>query len=134
MSNDCESEPLTVLYDGACPLCRREISHVQNLAEHRPESGLCFLDLSQKDGDAILSPEERSMLLARFHVQRPDGSRISGAAAFVAMWRRLPGWRWLAKLSDLPGMLTLMEWAYRAFLRVRPALQALARRLDRTNS
>lgn len=132
MSNDCESEPLTVLYDGACPLCRREISHVQTLAEHRPESGLCFLDLSRENGDVTLSPEERSMLLARFHVERVDGSRLSGAAAFVAMWRRLPGWRWLAKLSDLPGMLRLMEWAYRGFLRVRPALQALARRLDKT--
>lgn len=131
MSKPRQAEQLTVLYDGACPLCRREISHVKNLAQDRPESGLCFLDLSQKDGDLMLSPEERSMLLARFHVQRPDGSRISGAAAFVAMWRRLPGWRWLAKLSDLPGMLVLMEWAYRAFLRVRPALQALARRLDK---
>ncbi|MBM4226238.1 MAG: DUF393 domain-containing protein [Gammaproteobacteria bacterium] len=132
MSKAREDEQLTVLYDGACPLCRREILHVKNLAQHRPESGLCFLDLSRMDAEPLLPSTERSMLLARFHVQRPDGSKISGAAAFVAMWRRLPGWRWLAKLSDLPGMLVLMEWVYRAFLRVRPALQAIARRLDKS--
>jgi ubiquinone biosynthesis monooxygenase Coq7 len=74
---------------------------------------------------------EQAALLARFHVQRPDGSRLDGAAAFVAMWGRLPGWRWLARLARLPGALPALELAYRAFLRVRPRLQALARRAER---
>jgi ubiquinone biosynthesis monooxygenase Coq7 len=123
-------ETLTVLYDGGCPLCRREIAHVQKLAASRSDSALSFMDV-QPDGQACaFDPAERKRLLARFHVQRPDGSRLHGAAAFVAMWQRLPGWRWLARLARLPGMLTLLEWAYRGFLRLRPALQALARRLE----
>ena len=80
------------------------------------------------------SATERAALLARFHVQRADGSRLDGAAAFVAMWRRLPGWRWLAKLARLPGVLTLLEFAYRGFLLVRPLMQRLARRLDAAQS
>lgn len=119
-------EVLTVLYDGACPLCRREIAHVQGLASQRADSALCFLDVSA--AEATLTPDERARLLARFHVQRADGSRLDGAAAFVAMWARLPGWRWLARLARLPGVLPLLEMAYRGFLRVRPRLQALARR------
>lgn len=120
-------EPLTVLYDGDCPLCRREIAHLQGLAQRHADGALCFVDISQAQA---CPAAERDLLLARLHVERADGTRLSGAAAFVAMWSRLPGWRWLARLARLPGMLRLLEWAYRAFLHLRPALQALARRLE----
>ncbi|MEY3253462.1 MAG: hypothetical protein RL227_2435, partial [Pseudomonadota bacterium] len=68
---------LTVLYDGACPLCRREIAHAQGLAERSAGSALCFVDIST---GARHSPAERAALLARFHVQRSDGTRLDGAA------------------------------------------------------
>ena len=121
-------DTLTVLYDGACPLCRREIAHVQGLAQRQGDGALCFVDISRDE--EIASADERAALLARFHVQQADGSRVSGAAAFVAMWGRLPGWRWLARLARLPGVLALLELAYRGFLHLRPALQALARRCE----
>ena len=121
-------ESLTVLYDGACPLCRREIAHVRGLAQRQGDEVLCFVDISSADA-APMTANERAALLARFHVQRADGSRLSGAAAFVAMWRRLPGWRWLARVADLPGGLAALEFAYRGFLRVRPLITALARRV-----
>jgi len=126
-------DTLTVLYDGACPLCRREIAHVRGLSERQGDAALCFVDISRAGcegaGDAALAAE-RDALLARFHVQRADGSRLSGAAAFVAMWSRLPGWRWAARLARLPGALPLLEVAYVGFLRVRPGMQAVARRLE----
>lgn len=125
-----QPDTLTVLYDGGCPLCRREIAHVQGLAGRRPDSALCFIDISADAPAGAAFAAERATLLARFHVQRADGSRLDGAAAFVAMWQRLPGWRWLARLARLPGMLPLLERAYRGFLRVRPHLQVLARRVD----
>ncbi len=124
------TDMLTVLYDGDCPLCRREIAHVKGLAEQRSDSALCFVDISREADSDPTYAADRAMLLARFHVQRADGSRLHGAAAFVAMWRRLPGWRWLAHVARLPGMLPLMELAYRGFLHLRPVLQAVARRLD----
>lgn len=124
------TEPLTVLYDGGCPLCRREIGHVQKLASGQSDSALCFVDISAEGPGPACTTAERATLLARFHVERADGSRLHGAAAFVAMWQRLPGWRHLARLAQLPGMLTLLEWAYRGFLHLRPHLQRLARRWD----
>ncbi len=123
-------ETLTVLYDGACPLCRREIAHVQGLAKRRSDSALCFLDISQHTDATAAFAGDRAALLARFHVQRADGSRLDGAAAFVAMWGRLPGWRLLAQLARLPGMVALLELAYRGFLKLRPRLQDLARRAE----
>ncbi len=119
---------LTVLYDGGCPLCRREIAHVKGLAAQRPDSALCFIDVCAPN--STLPPDEQAKLLARFHVQRADGQRLVGAAAFVAMWERLPGWRWLARLARLPGALPVLEWTYSGFLRIRPRLQALARRME----
>ena len=121
------ADTLTVLYDGSCPLCRREIAHVQGLAQRQGNTGLCFLDLST---DTAHDPAERQALLARFHVQRGNGTRLHGAAAFVAMWQRLPGWRWLARTARLPGAMPLLEAAYRGFLRLRPALQRMARRAE----
>lgn len=118
---------LTVLYDGSCPLCRREIGHVQALAARNGGAALCFLDISDRETGGGRFAHERDTLLARFHVERPDGSRLDGAAAFVAMWERLPGWRWLARIARLPGMLGLFELGYRGFLRLRPGLQALVR-------
>ena len=130
MSQPGSPETLQVLYDGECPLCRREIAHVRGLAQGRADSGLCFVDISGGAGSDSSFAADRATLMARFHVQRADGSRLDGARAFVAMWQRLPGWRWLARLASLPGALALLEWAYRGFLRLRPALQALARRMD----
>jgi demethoxyubiquinone hydroxylase (CLK1/Coq7/Cat5 family) len=128
--HDTAHQPLTVLYDGACPLCRREIAHVQGLSQRQGDGALCFLDVSAGAGGGPESAQERATLLARFHVQRADGTRLDGAAAFVEMWSRLPGWRWVARLAHLPGVLMLLEWAYRGFLHLRPALQAVARRWE----
>jgi predicted DCC family thiol-disulfide oxidoreductase YuxK len=116
---------LTVLYDGACPLCRREIGLYRRLQSDAP---VCFADVS----DAAVSLPARAtrqQLLARFHVQRHDGELLSGAQAFLALWAVLPGWRWLALAGRLPGAVWLMERAYRLFLLGRPALQRWASRL-----
>ena len=123
-----QTDELTVLYDGSCPLCRREIAHVRGLASTCETSGLRFLDVSAPS--CRLDADEKTRLLARFHVERSDGTRLDGAAAFVAMWDRLPGWRWLARLARAPGVLTALEWAYRGFLRLRPRLQSLTRRFE----
>ena len=119
--------PLTVLYDGACPLCRREIGVYRGLPSSTP---VCFADVS--DIALPLPPgTTREQLLARFHVRDTDGRLLSGAPAFLALWSALPGWRWLARVGRLPGAAWAMERAYRLFLRVRPMLQRWASRLDR---
>jgi ubiquinone biosynthesis monooxygenase Coq7 len=123
-----EPQCLTVLYDGACPLCRREIGLYRNLAPLQPVE---FVDLADpSSGDVASSPTglSREQLLARFHVRLPDGQMESGARAFLALWARLPYWRWLSRLGRLPGVAALLELLYRGFLRVRPAMQRIAGR------
>ena len=121
-----ERTPLTVLYDGACPLCRREIGVYRGL---QPNTPVCFADVS--DVALPLPPgTTREQLLARFHVRSRNGELLSGAPAFLALWAALPGWRWLALAGRLPGAAWTMERTYRLFLRWRPALQRWAFRLD----
>ena len=125
---------LTVLYDGACPLCRREIGVYRGLQPLESGAPVCFADVSDAAiplPSALPPGVTREQLLARFHVRGRDGELLSGARAFLALWAALPGWRWLALVGRLPGAAWLMERGYRLFLRLRPLLQRWASRLDR---
>ena len=126
---DRPAQHFTVLFDGACPLCRREISVYQSLCPVDPALQVAYADISSMQ--TPLPPGgDRAAYLKRFHVQLADGSVKSGAAAFVALWAVLPGWRWLARLASLPGATPLLEVVYQGFLRVRPQMQGVARAFE----
>ena len=109
-------QQLTVWYDGACPLCLREIALMRRLDRRK---AIEFVDAS---GDAPLAcPIDQSDLLARFHASE-HGKIVSGAAAFAAMWRAIPILRPLGLLAKLPPILWSLEKLYVAFLRIRPRL------------
>ncbi len=114
---------LEIWYDGACPLCRREIALMRRLDRARR---IDFIDLTDP-GVTAACPRDPAEMLARFHA-REDGVLLSGAAAFAAMWRAVPLLRPLGLAARNPHLLALLERLYRVFLRVRPRLQALARR------
>lgn len=113
---------LTVWFDGACPLCRREIDLFRKLDRRR---AIHFEDVSLPDASCPLDPAQ---LLARFHAQERGQPVVSGAAAFAAMWRAIPVLRPIGELARIPALLWLLERLYTVFLRFRPKLQKLAGR------
>lgn len=116
-------QKLTVYYDGACPLCTMEIAHYQRQAG---AENLCFVDASvQGDLGHDLTQQDA---LKRFHIRDEYGQLVSGAAGFARIWSVLPRWRWAARLARLPGVIPLLELAYRAFLPLRPMLARVAAR------
>ncbi len=119
---------LTVWYDGACPLCQREIALMRRLDRAR---AITFIDVAGADGAAggAACPLDRAELLARFHA-RENGRIVSGAAAFAAMWRAIPLLRPLGLAARNPAALAVLERLYRGFLRVRPRLSGWLRRWD----
>jgi predicted DCC family thiol-disulfide oxidoreductase YuxK len=112
---------VTVWYDGACPLCLREIALMRRLDKRR---AIRFVDLAGPDATC---PLDRREMLARFHAQEAGQVIVSGAAGFAAMWRAIPVLRPLGLLARFPAVLWLLERAYLGFLRFRPRLQAWLR-------
>ncbi|MGB3711298.1 MAG: DUF393 domain-containing protein [Erythrobacter sp.] len=115
-----QDHKVTVWFDGACPLCQREIAVMRRLDRR---GAIQFLDVSV-DADPSC-PVDRGALLARFHA-REGAEVLDGAAAFAAMWRAIPALRPLGLIARNRMVLAMLERAYRAFLRFRPTLQRLA--------
>ena len=111
----------TVLFDGSCPICTAEINQYKQMA---PAGRINWVDVSSDDFVPPLG-NSKDVLMQRFHVITPDGTLISGAAAFVHVWEQLPGWRRLAALTKIPGALSVMELGYTSFLKIRPRVQSL---------
>ena len=109
----------TVYYDGACPLCSREIATYRRL---EGAESLRWVDITTASTQELGGDLSREQALSRFHVRDEQGRLVSGAAGFVAIWRRLPGLRWLAWVAARPPVSWLLEPAYRGFLRIRPYL------------
>ena len=111
----------TVLFDGSCPLCTLEINQYKAIT---PIGQINWVDVSSPE---FIPPmgQSKEGLMQRFHVIKPNGELISGAAAFVHIWEKLPGWRRLAAIAKLPGAINVMEFGYVKFLKIRPKVQSL---------
>ncbi len=106
---------MQVFYDGGCPVCSREIAFYRT----RPGAdSFDWVDVNLAEG-SLGADLSREAALSRLHVRLADGTLLSGAAAFAAMWRCMPGLRWLGRLLTVPPFGILAELGYRIFLRVR---------------
>ncbi len=104
-----------VFYDGGCPICRREISAYRGM---RGLEAVDWLDVT--DATTDLRGLDRDAALARFHARREDGAVVSGAAAFLAVWRRSDRLRPLGVALDRWPFRGSLELGYRGFLKIRP--------------
>ena len=119
----------TVLYDGACPLCAREIAHYQRInaaaaaanasagTAGSPLGRVQFMDLSDHNDVAVgLTLQKinvsRDMATRRMHVITEDDEVVMNAEAFVEIWKRMPYWRALPPLLSLPGTMWVANRMY----------------------
>lgn len=101
-----------VFYDGACPLCRREIAHYRRVDG---AGQLRWVDAAAEP-DALagygLSPGDAMAVL---HVLDADGCWQRGVDAFMVIWAHLPPYRWLARLVSAAGLRRPLAFIYRRF-------------------
>jgi predicted DCC family thiol-disulfide oxidoreductase YuxK len=83
-----------------------------------------WVDIARCEPSDLGAGLSRQAALARLHLRRPDGSLVSGAAAFTTLWRALPRWSWLGRLFDSRTGWWLLEAGYRVFLAFRPIWRA----------
>lgn len=117
--------PLTVYFDGGCPVCSREI------AAYRRQAGAekcVWVDAHACDELALGDGLSRPDALVRFHVRRADGKMVSGMRAFALLWRELPRMAWIGRLASSGPMPAILEAIYSLVLRVRPLWRSAPRR------
>ncbi len=121
-----ETTALTVYYDGACPLCRKEIGWYRR---QRGADNICWFDISSCVEDLVTVDLSRVEALQRFHVRKIDGTLVSGALAFAELWLCLPRFKLFGVITKLPVITQVAEQLYRLFLRLRPSLQRCVKRI-----
>jgi predicted DCC family thiol-disulfide oxidoreductase YuxK len=107
--------PLTVYFDGECPICRREIDLMKLV--NRKER-LQFIDFSISSYHSFDHELSTCDLGKVIHARWSDGSIIMGVEVFREMWEAI-GLGFLARFSRLSGINTLLVKAYAWFARNR---------------
>ena len=106
---------LTLLFDGACPICRREISWLNK----KDRSGaLNFVDISAKGFSAADYNKTNDALMARMHAVLPDGSLIDGVEVFRRAYDAV-GLGWILWFYRLPVLRQLTDTLYSIFAKYR---------------
>ena len=104
-----------VFYDGACPLCMREI----RMLRRRDRRGrIRFTDIAAESFDAAAVGLTWEALMERIHGRLPDGTLIEGVEVFRRLYAAV-GFRALVNLSRAPAVSQLLDLAYRLFAKNR---------------
>jgi len=106
----------TMLYDGACPLCQREVAHYEKIDK---QNYVNWVDISQMPDQLLKYGVDYDTAMARLHVIDKHGRMQSGAQAFLTIWNTLPYYRRLATLIQFFHLTPALEWAYVRFARWR---------------
>lgn len=110
---------ITLLYDGACPLCSREMAWLARL--DRGRGRLAFEDISTPGFAPTRFGKTAAELDARIHGVLPDGSLLEGMDVFRCAYRAA-GRGWLLAPTGWPLLRPLFDRFYRWFARNRHRL------------
>lgn len=107
-----QENPIIVLFDDGCPLCTAEINHYRKLVVHHPVDWVGINENIQMVEDLGYTREE---VLKRLHVIKSDGVVVTGAIAFVSLWRALKFYRVLGFVVRKLGLVPILEFFYKRF-------------------
>ncbi len=110
---------IEVFFDGACPLCKREIALVRWADERRNDPpAIKLTDIAADD----FNPADYDRTLMDFHEEilgrTPSGEWLSGVEVFRRIYAAI-GLGWLAAPTRWALLRPLTEWGYSVFARNR---------------
>ena len=94
----------TLLYDGACPLCSREIARLADVSA----GSIHFIDVHKME----LANAEKAPFLRRLHLWLPRGEMLQGLEANLEVWRLAAGHP-LVRVLSLPVIYSIADAGYR---------------------
>lgn len=106
------TEPIRVYYNGACPLCRAEIHHYRRIADKRGVETLSWVDITERAGTLAAFGIDDDAIIRRLHVVDGQDRLLAGVDAFIEIWERVPGYRWLGRLAAIRWIKPLAELLY----------------------
>ena len=104
-----------VFFDGACPLCRREIAMLRRWDRR---GVIRFTDIAAPGFDPAPLGRTHGDLMAEIHGRLPDGTVIKGVEVFRRLYAAV-GLSPLVLLTRLPVVSQILDWGYRRFARNR---------------
>ncbi len=106
---------IKMLFDGECPLCRREIAFL----ERRNGRGrLALEDIAAPGFDPATYGLDQAAVMGRIHGVLPDGRVLEGMEVFRRAYAAV-GLGWLLAPSRWPGLGRVFDAGYRVFARNR---------------
>ncbi len=120
------TQRLTLLYDGACPFCLREVAWLRR----RDRRGLlAFADIAAPDFDETQYGVSGREVQARIHAVLADGTVLEGMPVFREAYARI-GLGWLIAPTGWPILRPIFDGMYRLFAANRVRLGRLFGRGD----
>jgi len=96
-----------VYFNNSCNICRTEI----NLYKKQGIKDIEWVDITNNKSAEIETQKNDKALLRRLHIK--DGEKvISGAEAFLLVWKKIPKYKFLYTFFKLPIIFTLFSLSY----------------------
>lgn len=114
--------PATLIYDGDCPLCRKAVDWV---AARKADPSLELLPCQSPERSERFPEltEQECMESVQFVLE--DGTRHAGADSLPYILLRVRGWRWLARVLQLPVVSWASPTVYKLIARNRHTISLL---------
>jgi len=96
-----------VFFNNSCNICRAEI----NLYKKQNIEDIEWVDITDNKSAEIETQKNDKALLRRLHIK--DGEKIiSGAEAFLLVWKKIPKYKFLYTFFKAPVIFTLFSVSY----------------------
>ncbi len=121
---------IKILYDGDCPLCKREMAWLMRRDTKRR---VAFEDIASSGFDPARYGRTQMDVMDRIHGQLPDGTVIEGVEVFRRVYRAV-GLGWMLAWTRLPVARQLTDTTYRLFAKNRLRLTRRSHSLPRDST
>ena len=118
---DKQIPTVTLLYDHACPFCRREALWLKRRDRN---DALVLQDISSNEFDASRYGLTQEIVDGTIHALLPDGRVVTGMEVFRQIYAAV-GLGWVMAPTGWPLLRPIFDAAYRLFARYRVRLGGL---------
>jgi len=96
-----------VYFNNSCNICKAEI----NLYKKQNVHDIEWVDITNNKNAELETKKNDKTLLRRLHVE-DKGKIISGAEAFLLVWKKIPKYKFLYTFFKMPVIFTIFSYLY----------------------